>query len=69
MFKFFNFFKLRAPDQPFVVLARYRTGDWFKSFTILAPTAYEACRTFDGQDLRDWVRVSGASLKSKYLDY
>ena len=69
MLSFFNFFRPARPDQLFTVLARYSDGDWFKSFTVAAPTAYEACRQFDNSDLRDWVRVSGASLKSNYRGY
>ena len=68
-FNFLNIFKPALPDQLFTVLARYSDGDWFKSFTVAAPTAYEACRRFDSNDLRDWVRVSGASLKSSYRGY
>ena len=66
---FFNLFKPSRPDQPFTVLARYSDGDWFKSFTVEAPTAYEACRKFDTSELTDWVRVSGASLKSEFRNY
>ncbi len=66
---FFNFFKRSRPDQFFTILARYSDGDWFKSFTIVAPTAYEACRRFDESDLRDWVRVSGATVRSNYTGY
>ena len=69
MFNFFNFFKPSRPDQSFTVLARYSTGDWFRSFTVSAPDAYSACRRFDESDLREWVRVSGASLKSEFRSY
>ena len=69
MLSFFNFLKPSRPDQLFTILARYSGGDWFKSFTIAAPTAYEACRRFDESDLRDWVRVSGASAKTEHRDY
>jgi hypothetical protein len=58
----FNFFR-RRPTSAFRVLGRYGTGDWFKSFIIEAPSAYEACRQFDtSEDNLDWVRVSGATL-------
>lgn len=70
MFSLFQLFNLNpAPDQAFTVLARYSDGDWFRSFTVAAPTAYEACRRFDASDLREWVRVSGASLKSEFRNY
>ena len=66
----FNFIKrFTSPVQPFTILARYSDGDWFKSFTVEAPTAYEACRQFDSSDRREWVRVSGASLKSESRNY
>ena len=58
----FNFFR-RRPVTVFRILGRYSTGDWFKSFTIEATSAYEACRQFDtSEDNLDWVRVSGATL-------
>ena len=66
---FLNVFKSVRPDRAFTVLARYSTGDWFRSFTVPAPDAYEACRRFDESDLREWVRVSGASLKSEFRSY
>ena len=69
MFNFLSFFKPSRPDQAFTILARYSAGDWFRSFTVPAPTAYEACRRFDESDLREWVRVSGASLKSEFRNY
>lgn len=69
MFNFLNFFKLSRPDQAFTILARYSDGDWFKSFTVAAPDAYTACRRFDTADLRDWVRVSGATLKTEFRSY
>jgi hypothetical protein len=69
MFSFLNFLKPARPDQAFTILARRSTGDWFRSFTVPAPTSYEACRRFDESDLRDWVRVSGASLKSEFRSY
>ena len=66
----FNFIKrFTSPVQSYTILARYSDGDWFKSFTVEANTPYEACRKFDGSDLRDWVRVSGASLKSEWRNY
>ena len=65
-----NFIKrFTSPDQDFTILARYSEGSWFKSFTVQAPTAYEACRKFDNSDLRDWVRVSGASFRSEWRNY
>ena len=69
MLNFFQFLKPARPDQLFTVLARYSDGHWFKSFTVSAPNSYEACRRFDESDLRDWVRVSGASAKTEYRDY
>jgi hypothetical protein len=62
MFKFFK--RLSSPQREFVVLARCRTGDWMKQFTIEARDAYEAARLFDQYDcFADWVRVSGATIK------
>lgn len=60
-----NFFKRQiSPSREYVVLARYRTGDWMKQFTIEARDAYEACRQFDQCDCSDhWTRVSGATIK------
>lgn len=59
---FFRFFN-RKPQQEFTVLARYRTGHWFKRFTVSAVTAYEACRKFDqSEDGLNWIRVSGATV-------
>ena len=58
-----NFFRRFRPTISFRILARYGTGDWFKSFIVEAPSAYEACRQFDtSEDNLDWVRVSGATL-------
>ncbi len=66
----FNLFKkLANRNQSFTILARYSSGCWFKSFTVEAPSAYLACRKFDTADNRDWVRVSGASLKTEYRNY
>ena len=59
MFRFFN----RKPQQQFTVLARYRTGSWFKQFQVSAVTPYEACRKFDtSDDGQNWTRVSGATV-------
>jgi hypothetical protein len=53
------------PQREYVFLARYRTGDWFKQFTVTARDPYEACRNFDNsEDRLEWLRVSGASLKN-----
>ena len=58
----FNFFR-RQPQQEYVLLARYRTGHWFKQFVVTAPSTYEAARKFDISDeSQAWTRVSGASL-------
>lgn len=57
----FNFLR-RRPVVAFRILARYGTGDWFKSFIIKAPTAYDACRQFDtAKGNLEWIRVSGAT--------
>ena len=57
MFRFFN----RKPQQQFTILARYRTGSWFKQFQVSAVTPYEACRKFDTTEAH-WTRVSGATV-------
>lgn len=57
---FFRFFN-RKPQQEFVVLARYRTGHWFKRFVVKAASSYEAARKFDNTEV-NWTRVSGATL-------
>jgi len=58
----FNFFR-RQPQKDYVLLARYRTGHWFKRFTVTAPSSYEAARKFDvSEESQNWLRVSGASL-------
>lgn len=69
MLNFFKFLQPARPDQAFTILARYNDGDWFKSFTVPAPTASEASRRFDESNLREWVRVSEASLKSEFRGY
>ena len=62
MFKLFNRFK--RSESEYVLLARYRTGDWFKQFTVTAYDSYEAARKFDNGDNGFWTRVSGATLKN-----
>lgn len=61
----FNFFRRKSsPSREFVLLARYRTGDWMKQFTVEAGDAYTACRDFDQSDRAvHWIRVSGATVK------
>jgi len=57
----FNFFR-RQPQLEYTLLARYRTGSWFKRFTVTAPSSYEAARQFDiSEEGQDWIRVSGAT--------
>lgn len=59
MFRFFN----RKPQRAYTVLARYRTGTWFRRFVVQAPSSYEAARKFDtSDDGQHWTRVSGATL-------
>ena len=59
-----GFFR-RKPQREYTLLARYRTGHWFRRFTILAPSAYEACRKFDtSEEGLDWTRVSGATVEA-----
>lgn len=58
----FNFFR-RKPRKAFTILARYRTGHWFRHFVVKGVTAYEACRAFDtSEESQNWTRVSGATL-------
>ena len=66
MFNFFNRFK--RSEAQYVLLARYRTGDWFKQFTVTAYDSYEAARKFDTSGEHAWTRVSGATLKNPLLD-
>ena len=69
MLNFFNRFKrFKRPEAEYVLLARYRTGDWFKQFTVTAYDSYEAARKFDNGDNGLWTRVSGAILKNPLLD-
>ena len=57
----FNFFR-RQPQRDYTVLARYRTGTWFRRFEVTAPSSYEACRKFDtSEEGVYWTRVSGAT--------
>lgn len=60
-----NFFRRKSsPKSEYVLLARYRTGDWMKQFTVEARNAYTACREFDQSDSAvHWIRVSGATIK------
>ena len=59
MFGFFN----RKPQRAYTILARYRTGSWFRRFVVQAPSSYEAARKFDtSEDSQNWTRVSGATL-------
>ena len=63
----FNFFRRKISKVEYTLLARYRTGYWFRSFTIPAKSAYEACRKFDTSvsSLR-WQRVSEATVAMKF---
>ena len=65
--RLFNRFKPNRTEAEYVLLARYRTGHWFKQFTVSAYDGYEACRKFDTGESRDWTRVSGATLKNPLL--
>jgi len=57
-----GFFR-RQPQKAYTVLARHRTGHWFRRFVVKGASAYEAARTFDqGEDNQYWTRVSGATL-------
>jgi len=57
----FGFFR-RKPQTTYTLLARYRTGHWFRRFEVTAPSPYEACRKFDtSEEGLDWYRVSGAT--------
>ena len=61
----FNFFR-RQPQQEFVVIARYRTGHWFKRFIVSAVSSYEASRKFDtSEDGLYWNRIAGATLHNE----
>ena len=63
----FNLFRFNRtkPEQEYVVIARYRVGDWFRRFTLTATSSYEACRDFDqSNEFAEWIRVSNASLKN-----
>jgi len=58
----FNFFR-RKPQKAYTIMARYRTGHWFRRFVTQGVTAYEAARAFDqSADNQHWTRVSGATL-------
>lgn len=69
MFGFLFGRKSKRTEADYVILARYRSGHWFKSFTIRAYDSYEAARKFDTSGEHDWVRVSGATLRNPLLDY
>ena len=57
----FGFFR-RKPQTTYTLLARYRTGHWFRRFEVTAPSSYEACRKFDtSEEGLDWYRISGAT--------
>ncbi len=60
----FNFFR-RQPQKTYTLLARYRTGHWFRQFTVEGVTPYEAARRFDtSPESEHWTRVSGATLEA-----
>ena len=63
----FNFFRFNStkPKQPYVIIARYKVGDWFRRFVLTAASPYEACREFDqSSEFQEWTRVSNASLEN-----
>ena len=63
----FNFFRFNRtkPEQDYVVIARYKVGDWFRRFTLTAVSPYAACRDFDqSSEFAEWTRVSNASLEN-----
>ncbi len=61
----FLFKRINRSKADYVLLARYRTGDWMKQFTVSAYDGYEAARDFDTSDESGyWTRVSGATLKN-----
>ena len=65
----FNLFRRqKRTEADYVVIARYRTGHWFKQFTVRAYDSYEAARKFDTSGEHAWTRVSGATLKNPLLD-
>lgn len=60
----FNFFNRNQEQNEYVVIARYREGDWFRRFVLTDRNAYQACRRFDqAPEFQDWTRVSNASLE------
>ena len=58
----FLFNRNKRSEGKYTILARYRSGHWFKQFTVTAYDSYEAARKFDQGGHDDWVRVSGATL-------
>ena len=63
----FNFFRFNSdkPQQSYVIIARYKVGDWFRRFVVTESSAYKACRTFDqNPEFKEWIRVSNASLEN-----
>ena len=63
----FNFalFNREKPKQTYVIVARYKVGDWFRRFVLAATSPHEACRTFDqSHEFGEWIRVSNASLEN-----
>jgi hypothetical protein len=63
----FNFarFNRNKPEQAYVIIARYKVGDWFRRFVVPATSPYKACRTFDqSREFGEWIRVSNASLEN-----
>ena len=63
----FLFNRFKRTEASYVVLARYRSGHWFKQFTVTAYDSYEAARKFDQGGHDDWIRVSGATLLNPLL--
>lgn len=58
-------FARREQNQSFVIIARYKEGDWFRRFLITETSGYRACRVFDqSPEFEEWTRVSNASLEN-----
>jgi hypothetical protein len=61
-----GFFR-RQPQQVYVIIARYGSGNWMKRFEIAAASPYEACRKFDQTpEFHSFTRVSGATISTGF---
>ena len=61
----FNFFNRNQASNEYVIIARYREGDWFRRFVLSDKSPYSACRRFDqASEFQEWTRVSNASLEN-----